>query len=238
MYNHVGNLVWQAELDIYGKIRTLERGSIQDCPFQDCPFRNQGQYEDVETGLYYNRFRYYSPESGTYISQDPIGLAGNNPNIYAYVHDSNAWVDVFGLSSFDPFSVGEVTEFPKDIYFGQDRIAPNFSSIGSQADDVIIGQSITDVSSDIKAGKIDPNVMVISYTVDPATGKNVTLNNRGLAAIVESGKTPDMTIKVPYDRVPPHLVADIKNRPPSKTINITKNKDGSGFLKKVNSSCK
>ena len=40
------------------------------------PFRYQGQYEDIETGLYYNRFRYYSPESGTYISQDPIRLAG------------------------------------------------------------------------------------------------------------------------------------------------------------------
>ncbi|MEN7550098.1 RHS repeat-associated core domain-containing protein [Rapidithrix thailandica] len=93
MYNHVGNLVWQAELDIYGKIRTLERGSIQDCPF-----RYQGQYEDAETGLYYNRFRYYSPESGTYISQDPIGLVGNNPNIYAYVSDSNVWVDVLGLT--------------------------------------------------------------------------------------------------------------------------------------------
>jgi hypothetical protein len=26
-----------------------------------CPFRYQGQYEDAETGLYYNRFRYYSP---------------------------------------------------------------------------------------------------------------------------------------------------------------------------------
>ncbi|MEN7547382.1 RHS repeat-associated core domain-containing protein [Rapidithrix thailandica] len=93
MYNHVGNLVWQAELDIYGKIRTLERGSPQDCPF-----RYQGQYEDVETGLYYNRFRYYSPESGAYISQDPIGLAGNNPNIYAYTHDNNVWIDPWGLS--------------------------------------------------------------------------------------------------------------------------------------------
>ena len=32
-----------------------------------------------------------------YISQDPIGLAGNNPNFYAYVFDSNIQVDVFGL---------------------------------------------------------------------------------------------------------------------------------------------
>ena len=44
-----------------------------------------GQYEDVETGLYYNRFRYYNPESGLYISQDPIRLERNNPNFYAYV---------------------------------------------------------------------------------------------------------------------------------------------------------
>ena len=61
------------------------------------PFRYQGQYEDVETGLYYNRFRYYSPESGTYISQDPIRLAGNNPNFYGYTFDCNTEVDVFGL---------------------------------------------------------------------------------------------------------------------------------------------
>ncbi|MDO6855319.1 RHS repeat-associated core domain-containing protein [Cellulophaga lytica] len=46
----------------------------------------------------YNRFRYYSPESGTYISQDPIGLASGEPNFYAYVSDSNSWVDPLGLS--------------------------------------------------------------------------------------------------------------------------------------------
>ncbi len=62
------------------------------------PFRYQGQYYDRETELAYNRFRYYSPESGTYMSQDPIGFHSGEPNFYAYVRDSNAWVDVFGLS--------------------------------------------------------------------------------------------------------------------------------------------
>jgi RHS repeat-associated protein len=41
---------------------------------QDCPIRYQGQYEDVEIGLYYNRFRYYDPENGQYISQDRVGI--------------------------------------------------------------------------------------------------------------------------------------------------------------------
>ncbi|MDR2424542.1 MAG: RHS repeat-associated core domain-containing protein, partial [Prevotellaceae bacterium] len=62
----------------------------------DCPFRWQGQYHDSETGLYYNRFRYYSPEEGVYLSQDPIGLNGGAA-LYAYVHDTNSWIDPFGL---------------------------------------------------------------------------------------------------------------------------------------------
>ena len=62
------------------------------------PFRYQGQYEDIETGLYYNCFRYYSPESGTYISQDPIRLAGGLA-FYGYVMDCNGWIDPWGLSS-------------------------------------------------------------------------------------------------------------------------------------------
>ena len=63
----------------------------------DCPFRYQGQYEDEETGLYYNRFRYYDPNTGGYISRDPIRLEGENPTLYGYVSDTNMWVDILGL---------------------------------------------------------------------------------------------------------------------------------------------
>lgn len=65
-----GEVVWDCILDIYGDVLELrgERNFI--------PFRFQGQYEGQETGLYYNRYRYYSPETSTYISQDPIRLAG------------------------------------------------------------------------------------------------------------------------------------------------------------------
>ena len=90
-YDDNGNIVWQADYDIYGNLRNLH-GSRQFIPF-----RQLGQYEDEETGLYYNRFRYYNPKFGNYISQDPIRLMGNNPNIYAYVHDVNRNIDLFGL---------------------------------------------------------------------------------------------------------------------------------------------
>jgi RHS repeat-associated protein len=92
MYNDQGQEVWSGVMDIYGrqKKESGEQGF--------CPYRFAGQYFDVETELCYNRFRYYSPEEGQYISQDPIGLAGNNPTLYGYVKDSNSFVDIFGLS--------------------------------------------------------------------------------------------------------------------------------------------
>ena len=78
-------------LDVYGEVKECHGDRTL------VPFRYQGQYEDIETGLYYNRFRYYSPQMGMYISSDPIGLAGNNPTLYGYVQDVNAWIDVWGL---------------------------------------------------------------------------------------------------------------------------------------------
>lgn len=92
MYDEQGERTWDCMLDVYGKVANFEGRSLSDCPF-----RYQGQYEDEETGLYYNRFRYYSTETGNYISQDPIGLLGNNPTMYAYVKDVNNWIDAWGL---------------------------------------------------------------------------------------------------------------------------------------------
>ncbi|MFJ2331791.1 RHS repeat-associated core domain-containing protein, partial [Pseudomonas helleri] len=61
------------------------------------PLRFQGQYFDTETGLHYNRYRYYDPQVGRFISKDPIGFAGGL-NVYAYAPNPVGWVDPFGLS--------------------------------------------------------------------------------------------------------------------------------------------
>ncbi len=60
------------------------------------PIRFQGQYHDEESGLHYNRFRYYDPEIGRYLSEDPIKLAGGL-NLYDYPTDPVHGVDPLGL---------------------------------------------------------------------------------------------------------------------------------------------
>ena len=103
-----GMEVWNRQLDIYGRVkREIKASSLGDdvCPF--IPFLYQGQYYDFETNLAYNRYRYYSPETGAYISQDPIGLASANPTLYGYVKDSNWWVDIFGLDCSENLSNGK-----------------------------------------------------------------------------------------------------------------------------------
>ncbi|WP_237385860.1 RHS repeat-associated core domain-containing protein [Xenorhabdus sp. Sc-CR9] len=56
-----------------------------------------GQFLDDESGLIYNRFRYYSAVAGVYLTPDPIKLAGGE-NLYAYVPNPTGWIDPFGLA--------------------------------------------------------------------------------------------------------------------------------------------
>ncbi len=61
------------------------------------PLRFQGQQVDDETGLHYNRYRYYDPNSGRFVSKDPIGYAGGL-NSYAYAPNPVVWIDPLGLT--------------------------------------------------------------------------------------------------------------------------------------------
>ncbi|MFS8071076.1 MAG: RHS repeat domain-containing protein, partial [Byssovorax sp.] len=108
LMTEAGKLAWKAQLDVYGVPRE-EQAGIERSDATGNPWRYPGQYEDAETGLYYNRFRYYDPESGRYISEDPIGLAGDTSQ-YAYVENSILWTDVFGLAK-DPVRLGEGGRF-------------------------------------------------------------------------------------------------------------------------------
>jgi RHS repeat-associated protein len=69
------------------------------------PIRFQGQYHDEETGLYYNRWRFYDPLQGRYITQDPIGLLGGM-NGFSYPVNPVKWVDPLGLRPIPPTPKG------------------------------------------------------------------------------------------------------------------------------------
>jgi RHS repeat-associated protein len=77
--------------DSFGNL-TNSAGSVQN------PFRYTGRDFDTETGLYYYRARYYDPNAGGFVGEDPIGFAGAT-NFYAYVDDNPVgFSDPAGLS--------------------------------------------------------------------------------------------------------------------------------------------
>nr|WP_256574525.1 MULTISPECIES: RHS repeat-associated core domain-containing protein [unclassified Pseudomonas] len=66
--------MWSAKYRAYGNLAALDVSEI------DNPLRFQGQYFDAETGLHYNRHRYYNPGTGRFLTPDPIKLAGGLNN--------------------------------------------------------------------------------------------------------------------------------------------------------------
>ena len=87
-----GGIRRSLEFDLYGGLRRSEG----DGP--DSEWRFPGQWFDAETRFHYNRFRYYDPGAGRYLSQDPLRLMAGK-NLYAYGRDPLNWFDPFGLAT-------------------------------------------------------------------------------------------------------------------------------------------
>ncbi|MEJ1587415.1 RHS repeat domain-containing protein, partial [Escherichia coli] len=88
-----GTTAWYAEYDEWGNLLNEENPhQLQQL------IRLPGQQYDEESGLYYNRHRYYDPLQGRYITQDPIGLKGGW-NFYQYPLNPVQYIDSMGLAS-------------------------------------------------------------------------------------------------------------------------------------------
>ncbi|WP_235515370.1 RHS repeat domain-containing protein, partial [Achromobacter sp. Root83] len=122
-----GEIVWSAQYKAWGVAKEAISSAALAAGIRN-PIRFQGQYLDYETGLHYNRHRYYDPEIGRFIAKDPIGFAGGyetglhynrhryydpeigrfiakDPigfagglNVYQYADNPVGWVDPLGLS--------------------------------------------------------------------------------------------------------------------------------------------
>ena len=93
MTDRDGNLLWFGNYTGWGRLK--EETKVTDAAYQ--PFRLQNQYADRETGLHYNFFRYYEPDAGRFVNQDPIGLMGGE-NLYWFAPNVQIWVDFLGLA--------------------------------------------------------------------------------------------------------------------------------------------
>ena len=89
-----GNLLWFGNYTGWGRLK--EETRVTDSTYQ--PFRLQNQYADLETGLHYNFFRYYEPDAGRFVNQDPIGLMGGE-NFYQFAPNIQNMMDPWGLNA-------------------------------------------------------------------------------------------------------------------------------------------
>ncbi|MEU4267965.1 putative T7SS-secreted protein [Streptomyces sp. NPDC026092] len=90
-----GELAWHTRTTLWGTTTWNRTATAYT------PLRFPGQYFDPESGLHYNHFRYYDPESARYLSPDPLGLTPA-PNPATYVHNPHTWSDPLGLGPCPP----------------------------------------------------------------------------------------------------------------------------------------
>ncbi|MFJ1809507.1 MULTISPECIES: putative T7SS-secreted protein [unclassified Streptomyces] len=91
LIDEAGDIAWRSRATLWGTTAWARDSSAYT------PLRFPGQYYDPETGLHYNYFRHYDPETARYTSPDPLGL-GPAPNPAAYVDNPHAWTDPLGLA--------------------------------------------------------------------------------------------------------------------------------------------
>ncbi len=182
--NSKGNIVWKARYTTYGNVAYKEVDEIEN------NIRFQGQYFDEESGLHYNRHRYYDPGVGQFTTQDPIGLLGGVNN-YQYAPNPTGWIDPFGLSckenSWNAFQANTKGHFPN-------------STAASKS-----FQKMKEVEAMVKVDRPDPSTYLPQSYIDAHVQK---FNTEGAGFIAIEGwmENPD------YPNLPPRKFVGLRSQ--------------------------
>jgi RHS repeat-associated protein len=216
MYSKLGQLAWKMQLDSFGVART-------DIALQHCPWRWPGQYEDEETGLYYNRFRYYDPRAGRYISQDPLGLAAGT-EAYGYPANPSEATDPLGLAK--RCTEGRVVYRQLSL---ADRIALDAGQgltpkgVGGSIADHVAGHDTQHISASLTEAasrRFASGNGVVAIDVDAAIARGVGFidHNNVVQAARRSGTLTDVQNAIRAEEVlfrgsiPPEVIRLIRSR--------------------------
>lgn len=171
MTNEKGEVVWLADYEAWSNTakvvwreEKLEQLQVSVDELQ--PIRFQGQSFDTETGLHYNRFRYFDPDLGMFTARDPIGLMGGD-NVFAYAPNPTGFIDPLGLITgaynYDPRTYGEAAwnEFVRKI-----KENPVSKYIGS------LRNSTEGLNAEVEAGGTLVAILGVSQTSGVAVDTN------------------------------------------------------------------
>jgi RHS repeat-associated protein len=201
MFDEAGALAWKAQLDLYGKTERISPN------VEDCPWRRAGQYADSSTGLYYNRFRYFDPDRGTYISQDPVGLKGGLPP-YAYVADPIVELDPLGLSCIqanqaqgkaaEAAAVADINADPTKTLLGQ-QVTASVPGLGARRIDILYLDNATNqiVALEVKSGQAVYDGLQVQKDLGIMNGAATLVGQRAADAAAAAGMTLSQLNQVP-----------------------------------------
>lgn len=185
-----GEVKWAASYTAWGGIAKLHVNQVENL------IRLQGQYEDGETGLNYNRHRYYEPAIGQFVSQDVLRLIAG-PNTYRFAPNTIGWIDPLGLVCLDR-RVGRFRDPATGRFVTGTRVRGHFPDIVTPPQrilyraDPVTGQIThfqhydaaglplkrVDITGATHGGVPTPHVVEFTHNVNPNTGQVFPRQNR------------------------------------------------------------
>ena len=203
-----GEVVWLADYEAWGNTAKIVYKEVQ---LQNIvvsaeelqPIRFQGQSFDTETGLHYNRFRYFDPDLGMFTTRDPIGLLGGS-NVFQYAPNPTGWIDPFGLSCVKNKKTSYNTSSRRDALRQAKRDAGIPNSQQPKVHKVEL--------KDAKGGKDGKGGTVYDKNHNPVQTRNYTYTNRKGETIIIQEHNRGHTLATSNHGKEPHFnVRPIEN---------------------------